>query len=134
MRGECWNIEPRMWERSARMFSIGDNVGIGKPAIWSRRTFEYTCVVYILAVNGPSSSRRVTPPLRAYTFIIRTCGSRLIVCMDTSAAHGGPWYIACNSTLLPMTMMVTERFPAVTAADGYHFLTAALDDKLHGCL
>ena len=59
-----------MWERSARTFSIGDNVGIGKPAIWSRRTFEYICMVYILAVNGPSRGRRVTPPLRAYTFII----------------------------------------------------------------
>ena len=52
------------------MFSIGDNVGIGKPAIWSRGIFEYVCVVYILAVDGPSSGRRVTPPLRAYTFII----------------------------------------------------------------
>ena len=73
------------------MFSIGDNVGIGKPAIWSRRTFEYTCVVYILAVNGPSSGRRVTPPLRAYTFII--IDSRKFIELMESAlqiAHGRP--------------------------------------------
>ena len=69
----CWNIEPRMWERSARTFSTGDNVGIGKPAVWSRRMFEYICVVYILAVNGPSTSRQVIPPILAYTFIITSC-------------------------------------------------------------
>ena len=41
------------------MFSIGDDVGIGKqapPAIWSRRIFEYNSRVYKLAFEGPGCS------------------------------------------------------------------------------